>query len=682
MAAGSFQVGQRFTVGGVPHRLTRQLEPNLWVVEDLGTGRFREETVSVLLEKWSVGDLRFYDPYALRSAANDPVSERATALHGAFEDVYRQSYPEHLWKRAQEKLRYIRELEGVPLTEYIIAPRIEEIWEETKKSAGGPAFANPPFFTTVAAWIRLYRDAGNDIRALIDRHHEKGSRESKVDPIVDQVAEDLIDTRYLTLERRSIRDVHNDLRGHIAKLNLGRLPSEKLSLPGFAYLKRKIAEIPPYDRDVARYGKRVADLKFRAAGAGPIAETPLARVCIDHCRVDLMVVDEENGLPLGRPWLTLVLDECTRYVLGFYIGFEEPSIVSVARAVRHAIMPKADQLKAYSKIVNDWDAWGVFGLLVADNGMELHAKAIEQAIGRFGMSLQFCPRRKPWYKGKIERFFGTLRTGLLDKIPGKTFWNIFERGDYSPEKHAIVRLSTLREIVITWIVDVYHQEPHRGLGRLSPSHAWQDARQGLDRWLPASSLSIESAFSKGMRRCLTHKGIEYDCLLYNSAELRALREQHGNEIEVEVRVMDDDLGSVIVVAPDGKELVRVPALDQAYAQGLTRWQHAMCKRYQRRLLDDEAREVSLLVARDRIRELIRRDMDLVKRGSRKRQARFMGDDVLKSVPMPAADQDSNALQPSCSVIPAVPPPIPADTEDELPALTGRRLSAPKDALHA
>lgn len=29
MAAGSFQVGQRFTVGEVPHRLARQIEPNL-----------------------------------------------------------------------------------------------------------------------------------------------------------------------------------------------------------------------------------------------------------------------------------------------------------------------------------------------------------------------------------------------------------------------------------------------------------------------------------------------------------------------------------------------------------------------------------------------------------------------------------------------------------------------------
>lgn len=671
MAAGSLQVGQRFTIDRVPYRLARRVEPHLWVVEDLGTGRFHEETASNLLEKWSAGNLRFND-----------VGERKPAVDKCFEDAYRQSYPASLWKRAQEKLRYIRGLAGAPITEGILRPRIEEIWKKTKAAKDGAVFSKPPHFTSVALWISAYRNAGNDIRALIDKHRQKGNREPKKDPAIEETAHDLIENVYLTPERPSISDVLKELRGRIAKINQGRLPSEKLPLPGFAYLKRKIAQIPPYERDVARYGKRVADIKYRAAGLGPIAEKPLARACIDHCRLDLMVVDEEAGLPLGRPWLTLILDECTRCALGFYLGFEEPSVVSVARAIRHAIMPKTELLAACPDIVNDWDVWGIFEVLVADNGMELHAKHIEQGAGRFGIQLQFCPRRKPWYKGKLERFFLTMNTGLLGSIPGKTFSSIINRGDYNPEKHAVVGLSTIRKLIPMWLVDVYHQAPHRGLGGDSPARLWNELIEDVDRWLPASSLVIESAFSKVDVRGLTHKGIEYDCLFYNSNEMRELRQRHGSEIEVEVRAMDDDLGSIIVVDPDGIRLTRVPAVDQHYAHGLTRWQHAMCKRYKRRMLDDQALEVSLMEARERIRELIRMDMGLVKRSSRKKQARFLGEEICRGKAASGDNRVTTSQDSRRAIVAERPGFHRMDVDDELPSLHARRIHASQEKSHA
>ncbi|HZX77386.1 hypothetical protein [Lysobacter sp.] len=689
MALGTFQIGQRFSIGEASYRIFREIQEGRWTLEDVATGCFREETTPSLLAQWSRGELRFFEGASEKRMGQ---AERLTALHRAHEDAFRQSYPEALWKRAQAKLVYIRKLEGVPITASVIVPRIQAIWEEAAKEQAGsdgnaaPIFEKPPHFTTVATWIRTYRDAGYDIRALIDRQSQKGSRDSKTDEIVERLADDAIATHYLTPARNSKAMVLKELRAQVAVQNLGRLASEKLPLPGLSYLKRRIAEIPPYDRCVARYGKRVADIRFRAAGMGAPAERPLARASIDHCRLDLMVVDEESGLPLGRPWLTLVLDECTRNVLGFYLGFEEPSVVSVMRAIRDAIMPKDERLAAYPKILNAWDAWGVIEEIVADNGMELHSEALEQAIGRFGMRLQFCPRRKPWYKGKVERFFRTLRTGLVDTIPGKTFHNILARGDYNPTKHAVVRLSTLREIVLTWLVDIYHQEPHRGLDS-TPAREWQERIQGVDRWLPPSSLSIESAFSRKLERRLTHKGIELDCLFYNSHELRAVREQYGNEIHVEVRAMDEDVGSIIVVVPaaerGGEWLIRVPALDQAYAAGLTRWQHEVCKRYQRRILDDEAREVSLLAARDRIRELIRMDMDLVKRSSRKKQARFMETGRAASTPAPSPAPTSTSTPPPSPSPPPSPDVVapqlarlPVESIDEdVPSLVSRRVTS-------
>src|SRR5690625_4015391 len=178
---------------------------------------------------------------------------------------------------------------------------------------------------------------------------------------------------------------------------------------------------------------------------------------------------------------------------------------------------------------------------------------------------------------------------------------------------------------------------------MTPAEAWRRGIETVDQYLPPSSMAVESAFSASTTRRLTHKGIEFDCLVYNSAELGRLRELHGNHLPVEVRTHDDDLGFVIVVAPDGKTLIKVPALESEYARGLTRWQHRVCKRYQRRLKEDEARDIKLLDARRRIRALVEVDMQLASCKTRGRQQRFVQQDEGASTPLPVSDPSRASL---------------------------------------
>jgi len=46
---------------------------------------------------------------------------------------------------------------------------------------------------------------------------------------------------------------------------------------------------------------------------------------IDHTLVDVVVVDEFDREPIGRPWLTLAIDVATRMVPGFHLTLEAPS---------------------------------------------------------------------------------------------------------------------------------------------------------------------------------------------------------------------------------------------------------------------------------------------------------------------------------------------------------------------
>ena len=663
MIGGSFSVGQRLTLNHQVHRVLRDLGKGVISLEELATGRIVEHALPDLLVAWKAGNL------ILGDGSVTPDSALNQAIASAHLDAFRQTYSEAEQDQAKARLAFVERLEKLPRTVSVMGPLIEEIWADKKLWKGGNPLKACPHFTTVLAWITAYQDSGRDIRVLVDSNQRKGNTSGRHHEIVQTIVRDLIETRYLTLERPPLKAVRKEAVGLINQRNATRLKSEQLTIPGYGYFRTLVKAMAPYDVHRARYGQRAADIKFRAAGRGVPALQPLARAAMDHSRMDVFVVDERTGLPLGRPWLTLIIDEHSRYVLGYYLGFEEPSNVSMTRALRHALAPK----DPHPDLTNPWDAWGVIDRRVVDNGLEFHARALEAGAGRYGIDIQFCPRRKPWYKGKIERFFGTLNTGLLADMKGKTFSSVVLKGDYDPIKHAVMSLATLRRVVQMWIVDVYHQEVHSGLG-MTPQEAWNDGIQRVDRYLPPSSVAVDAAFSAACQRELSHKGIEFDSLFYNSPDLGALRELHGNKIKVEVRTCDDDLGHVVVVSPDQQTLIKVPALEVEYAAGLTRWQHKVCKRYQRRVQEDEAREISLQAARQKIRSLIEEDMRLGSRKSRKSQQRFMEDDtssavdnpVERPVPAVAAEPAAAAVAEPSPTAPSGPTPASAKPTPNAP----------------
>jgi len=60
----------------------------------------------------------------------------------------------------------------------------------------------------------------------------------------------------------------------------------------------------------------------------------------DHTELDVLVLDE-RGNP-ARPWLTVVLDDCSRAVCGYTVFLGAPSALNLSLALRQAIRPTAD----------------------------------------------------------------------------------------------------------------------------------------------------------------------------------------------------------------------------------------------------------------------------------------------------------------------------------------------------
>jgi putative transposase len=343
---------------------------------------------------------------------------------------------------------------------------------------------------------------------------------------------------------------------------------------------------------------------------------------MDHTPSDIIVVDDASMLPLGRPTITSALDEHTRCPMGFYLGFEPPSCLSVMRALKHAILPKTYVRREFPAVKNAWECYGVPELVVVDNPPEFHSSHFERACLQIGADIQYAKVLVPWYKGKLERFQGTMNHDLMHGNPGTTFSGVLDRDDYDSSQHAVVLLSTLREMIHKWIVDVYLQTPHRGI-KDTPAHRWRAEMIGLPPPLPPSARELDVVLGMTAQRVVFHYGIELEGLKYNGPELGELRRRIGAGAKLELTFDPGDLGHINVLDPQEGGYVRVPAVDQVYAKGLSVWQNKVIRRFAQHRLNARTDMVALAQAKAEIRALVERDFNRKSTHGRKRHARFL-----------------------------------------------------------
>lgn len=126
----------------------------------------------------------------------------------------------------------------------------------------------------------------------------------------------------------------------------------------------------------------------------------------DHTVLDILVLDEAEK-PV-RPWLSVVLDDYSRAVCGYFISVDAPSALNTALALRHAIWRKTDP---------DWIVSGIPEQLYVDNGADFISEHIEQACITLRIRLIHSLPRRPHGRGKIERLFRTIKDMFLPDLP-------------------------------------------------------------------------------------------------------------------------------------------------------------------------------------------------------------------------------------------------------------------------
>jgi putative transposase len=261
-------------------------------------------------------------------------------------------------------------------------------------------------------------------------------------------------------------------------------------------------------------------------------------------------------------------------VVGFQISARAPGQEEVGAAIRMGMLGKGALLQQLGLEHADWPARGVPALIVTDNGMEFHGTGLRHGCTDLGIELAYCPSRAPWHKGRVERFMRTIAEQLFHNIPGTTWSNTFERGDYKSADLACVTLEDLTRLVVRWIVECYQHAPHRGLRDRTPYKVWQESSRQQLLYMAEEPNSIEIAFA-GTTYCpITNRGITFDHLSYNSPGLQTLRLRLPEGEKLRVRYFCDRVDAVQVFDPARKEYIEAVCTDPQYAAGLTRDMHA------------------------------------------------------------------------------------------------------------
>jgi len=135
-----------------------------------------------------------------------------------------------------------------------------------------------------------------------------------------------------------------------------------------------------------------------------------------------------------------ILDDASRYI--------------VAIEARHSER-EADMLELYLAALR---RHGAPDGLYLDNGATYRGEALRLACERLGVSLIHARPGDAPARGKMERFWRTLRGGCLDHLAG---------------------LASLHDVQVrldAFVADHYHQAPHGGLLGKTPTEAWAAAR--------------------------------------------------------------------------------------------------------------------------------------------------------------------------------------------------------------
>jgi len=554
------------------------------------------------------------DEFALVPLSSLTHAPRDESLSGTFAYEY---VSDEQWYEAKQK-------------ELILKPLLDK---RTTLAAKAAANAAGVHISTIYRRLGKYTatlDASSQIRHKPNGGRGKGRLGANIEKSINY----LIDIKTKKSRIVELHELAEKIQGDLRRIYGGRAPCKN------TIKARILASRLEYRMTRSQRNKKDKNSSKPIRGKFPDADYPLAVVQIDHTKVDIQVVDEQYREPIGRPFISVLIDVYSRMILGFCLSLDPPGTIGTSLALAHAILPKEKWL-AKIGVEGSYPTYGVMKKIHADNAGEFHGKTLAKGCFENDIGIIWRPLAHPEYGAHIERYMRTFGE-FIHRLPGTTFSNIEERGDYDSEKEAVLTLTELERIITRFIVNIYHQKKHSALG-MSPIKKYEEGilGDGIKPGMGLPSIVTDETrlrldFLPYEERTVQRYGIVWDHITYYSNALRRwiCEKDPSDKRKMRkfiVRRDPRDISIIYFYDPELGQYFEIPYADISRAP-MSIWEH----KFVRRRLEEQGKDINefnIFEEHEKIMADVELSAKKSKSARRMKQRRANHHDVLPELPV-------------------------------------------------
>lgn len=235
--------------------------------------------------------------------------------------------------------------------------------------------------STLYRWNKLYKDQG--LMGLIHTTRTDKGTYKLVQNIVEEI-------EHLTLKnkRNSIATTHRKMVTYCKDKNL--------EVPSYKQVYSVIKAMPKSVVDFSHRGEKYYQNNYDLIQIRE-SSRPNEIWQADHTLLDIYILDQKGNI--NRPWLTIIMDDYSRAIAGYFLTFDTPNAKNTALTLHQAI---------WSKSNIKWPICGIPEKFYTDHGSDFTSHHMKQVAIDLKINLVFSAVGVPRGRGKIERFFQTV----------------------------------------------------------------------------------------------------------------------------------------------------------------------------------------------------------------------------------------------------------------------------------
>lgn len=465
---------------------------------------------------------------------------------------------------------------------------------------------------TLERWISGYRNAG--IAGLADKRLLR-ARKAAVDPRWDAACIEVLD-QYIYASTPTMNVLIDKVRQRLDDI----FGAGAVEVPSRTTAYRRIRTLAKGRHAFGSAKNRQSVAERPSAPYGRLRATrPGEYVVLDTTPLDVFAME-----PVTLRWvpveLTVAQDLFTRCILGLRLSPGSTNSADVANVLYQCVTPQPNG--------DDDGTWPFHGVprnilmateepdgisqervagmpaclpeaIVVDHGRVYLSDHIIAACARLGISIQPATPYKPTDKPTIERFFKTLREGLLQHLPGYKGPDVYNRGK-DVEDQAFYYVAELEQIIREWVGQIYHHDKHDGLSvpeipglTVSPAEMFQAGLAKTGGLLLPENRQTAFSFLEVKWRTIQHYGVEVDGRRYDGPALnfhRNTQSPYGGQYAGKWPVFVDahDVRRVWFQTPESKTF---EPLEWEHASGLNQPFSRDAAEYTKKIALEENRHV-------------------------------------------------------------------------------------------